>query len=371
MEQVVLRDLFVIPLPWLEQQFPGAGLPIRGYGLMLLIGFVAGVLLAVRQARRMGVNPDIVYSFAFWVFVAGIVGARGFFVLQYREQFWRENPIAMLGAVLNITEGGLVVYGAFLGVVLAGWVFLRVHKLPVLAFADLIVPSLALGLAIGRIGCLLNGCCYGGLCDTPWLGIRFPDTSPVYERQLTQGELHGFRLQQDASTHRPRVAAVYSGTSAETAGMKPGMVVAAINGHATETIDHAAWILRQASGNLVVQTDQGTVTLFSPSLPARSLPVHPVQIYSSINAALLCLLLWAYYPLRRRDGQVFALFLLLYPITRILLEVIRVDEGGKFGTGLTISQLVSLVFVAGSVALWIYILRQPPGSVLPAKESLV
>jgi phosphatidylglycerol---prolipoprotein diacylglyceryl transferase len=98
---------------------------------------------------------------------------------------------------------------------LAGIIFLRVHKLPVLAFADLIAPSLLLGLAFGRIGCLLNGCCYGGLCETPWLGVRFPATSPVYERQLAFGELHGFRLQKDASTHRPQVAAVYPETAAE------------------------------------------------------------------------------------------------------------------------------------------------------------
>jgi hypothetical protein len=102
-------------------------------------------------------------------------------------------------------------------------------------------------------------------------------------------------------------------------------------------------------------------------VPARSLPVHATQIYSSINAALLCLLLWAYYPMRRRDGEVFAALLLLYPITRILLEVVRVDEGGKFGTGLTISQLVSLVLIAASIVLWIYVLRQPPGSALPCQ----
>jgi phosphatidylglycerol:prolipoprotein diacylglycerol transferase len=366
----VLRDLFVIPLPWLDQFLPAGGLPIRGYGVMLLIGFVAGVALAARQARRMGLHPDIIYSFAFWIFIAGIVGARVFFVIQYHEQFWRETTLAMIGAVLNVTEGGLVVYGAFLGVTLAGIIFLRVHKLPVLAFADLIAPSLLLGLAFGRIGCLLNGCCYGGPCDTPWLGVRFPATSPVYERQLAFGELHGFRLQEEASTHRPQVAAVYPKTAAEQAGMEEGMIVAAINGYATETLARAVSVLRQASASLVVQTDRGTVAIVTPALPSRSLPVHATQIYSSINAALLCLLLWAYYPMRRRDGEVFAAFLLLYPITRILLEVVRVDEGGKFGTGLTISQLVSLVLIAASIVLWAYVLRQPPGSALPSKESL-
>lgn len=359
----MLRDLFVIPLPWLDQN--GGGLPIRGYGFMLLVGFVAGVTLAARQARRMGMNPDVVYSFAFWIFVSGIVGARAFFVIQYHEQFVREDTLAMIGAVLNLTEGGLVVYGAFLGVMLAGTIYLVVHKLPVLAFADLIAPSLALGLAFGRIGCLLNGCCFGGLCETPWLGVQFPSTSPVYERQLEMGQLHGFRLQDHSETGQPQVAAVYPETPAQAAGMQVGMIVAAINGQSTPTTAHARQVLRTGSSTLIVRTERSSLTLFAPSLPSRSLPVHPTQIYSSVNAGLLFFLLWTYYPLRRRDGEVFAILLLLYPITRLMLEVVRVDEAGKLGTNLTISQWISLMLIAGAIALWIYIWHQPRGSVLP------
>ncbi|MDV7390743.1 prolipoprotein diacylglyceryl transferase, partial [Arthrospira platensis SPKY1] len=94
-------------------------------------------------------------------------------------------------------------------------------------------------------------------------------------------------------------------------------------------------------------------------------------IYSSINAALLCLLLWSYYPFRRRDGEIFAAMLVLYPLTRILLEAIRVDEGGKFGTILSISQIVSLGVIAAALVLWSYILRQPKGSVLPPQNGAV
>jgi phosphatidylglycerol---prolipoprotein diacylglyceryl transferase len=365
----VLRDLFVIPLPWLEHNATGGGLPIRGYGFMLLVGFVAGVTLAARQARRMGLNPDLIYSFAFWIFVAGILGARTFFVIQYREQFWRESTLAMIGAVLNLTEGGLVVYGAFLGVMLAGTIYLIVHKLPVLAFADLIAPSLALGLAFGRIGCLLNGCCFGGLCDTPWLGVQFPPTSPVYERQLELGQLHGFRLEDHPETGRPQVAAVYPDTPAQAAGMREGMIVRAINGQSTPTTAHARQVLRTGWSTLVVQTERSSLTVFAPSLPARSLPVHATQIYSAVNAALLFFLLWTYYPLRRRDGEVFAILLLLYPITRWILEAVRVDEAGKLGTSLTIAQWVSLLLIAGAIALWIYVLRQPAGSVLPLPQE--
>jgi phosphatidylglycerol---prolipoprotein diacylglyceryl transferase len=357
---------FVMPL--LEKNFPDGGLPIRGYGVMLLIAVVAGVSLAARQAARMGLNPDIIYSFAFWVFVAGIVGARAFFVIQYWEQFPRETTLATIGAILNVTEGGLVVYGSLIGAMLAGVVFLYVHKLPVLAIADLIAPSLLLGLAFGRIGCLLNGCCYGGLCDTPSLGLRFPTTSPVYERQLAQGELHGFRLAEDAPAGRPRIAAVLPGTPAEAAGLRTGMTVLAINGYPAKTVAQAGRALLEANPTVVIETDQGHFAIFLTALPPRSLPVHATQIYASINAALMCLLLWSYYPFRRRDGEVFAAMLLLYPFTRILLEAIRVDEGGKFGTGLTISQIISLALIAASIAMWAYILRQPAGSVLPPKH---
>jgi len=365
---LVFGAVIAFVLPIIARNSPGTGLPIRGYGVMLLLGVVAGVILAARQAYRMGLNPDIIYSLAFWVFVGGIVGARVFYVVQYWDQFQRENLQSTIGAILNVTEGGLVVYGSLLGGLLAGAGFVILNKLPALAIADLVTPSLLLGQAIGRIGCLLNGCCYGGLCDTPWLGIQFPADSPVYERQHSLGELYGFRLAADPPTNRPRVEAVLPKMAAESAGLKPGMMILAIDGYPTTTVDRAARLLFDADATVVVETDQGPITIALPSLPARSLPVHPTQIYSTINAALLCLLLWAYYPFRRRDGEVFAAFLVLYPLTRIVLEIIRTDEAGKFGTGLTISQLVSLALIVLAACLWVFIMRQPRGSALPVAK---
>ncbi len=79
----------------------------------------------------------------------------------------------MLREVLKFTEGGLVVYGSLIGAGLAFLVYCKKHKLPMLKLADIIAPSLVIGLAFGRSGCLLNGCCYGGVCDKPW-AITFP-----------------------------------------------------------------------------------------------------------------------------------------------------------------------------------------------------
>jgi phosphatidylglycerol:prolipoprotein diacylglycerol transferase len=95
-------------------------------------------------------------------------------------------------------------------------------------------------------------------------------------------------------------------------------------------------------------------------LPARSLPVHPTQIYSAIDAALLCWLLWSYYPFRRRDGEVAALMLTLHPISRFLLEIIRVDEPAVFGTDFSISQNISIVLFVLTLVGWALLLLQPP-----------
>jgi phosphatidylglycerol:prolipoprotein diacylglycerol transferase len=97
-------------------------------------------------------------------------------------------------------------------------------------------------------------------------------------------------------------------------------------------------------------------------MPARSLPVHPTQLYSAIHAGLLAWFLWSWYPFRRRDGEVFALLITIYPISRFLLEIIRIDESAVFGTGLSISQNISLALLASAVGLWIYLLRKPAGN---------
>jgi phosphatidylglycerol:prolipoprotein diacylglycerol transferase len=116
--------------------------------------------------------------------------------------------------------------------------------------------------------------------------------------------------------------------------------------------------------------DSRVVRLQLGSSPSESLPVHPTQLYSSVNAFLLFTLLMAYYPFRRRDGEVIALLLTLYPITRFLLEWIRCDEPPQFGTTLTISQNVSVLMLVLVIGLWIYVFWQPKGTVWPTKEAV-
>jgi phosphatidylglycerol:prolipoprotein diacylglycerol transferase len=91
------------------------------------------------------------------------------------------------------------------------------------------------------------------------------------------------------------------------------------------------------------------------ALPPRSRPVHPTQLYSAVDAGLLGWLLWSYFPFRRRDGECIALLLTIHPITRFLLEIIRTDEPAVFGTGLSISQNISVGLLACGAALWWYL----------------
>ncbi|MCY2991183.1 MAG: prolipoprotein diacylglyceryl transferase [Planctomycetota bacterium] len=352
-------------LPHLEEQpeiGPPLGLPIRGYGVMVLLGVIAGLALGMRTARRMGLDPEVIFGLSFAIFVGGIVGARAFYVIQYWPQFQADLLTDTVVAVLNVTQGGLVVYGPFFGGAATGYWYLRRYGLPVLAMADILAPTMMIGLALGRLGCLMNGCCYGGLCD---YGLAFPEESPPYKHQRALGQLHGFRLGAEAITGAAVVQSVKSDGPALAAGLETGAVVRAINGQPLPSFQEACGYLEKARPDLTLETDRGRVRIVLGQYPPRSLRVHPTQIYAAMDAALLCFVLWAFYPFRRWDGEVFAWMLTLYPMARIVEELLRSDEPGRFGTRLSISQWVSVLLLAATAVFWAWLVRQPRGSVLP------
>lgn len=148
---------------------------------------------------------------------------------------------------------------------------------------DAIAPSLALGIALGRIGCFLNGCCYGDVCDLPW-AMTFPRPTAPWQNHVEHGLI--------------------------------------------------------------------------PDTASRSLFVHPTQIYSAIDGFLILALLTSYFPLRKRDGEVAALLIVCYPLTRFLIEQLRNDEAGIVG-GLTISQAISFGLFLFGIGYWFTLRRLP------------
>jgi phosphatidylglycerol:prolipoprotein diacylglycerol transferase len=289
--------------------------------------------------------------------ICGLAGARLFFVIQNRDYFFSSSQSfsETIGALLDMTQGGLVVYGSMIGALLAAAFVIWKWKMPIWKTADLIAPGMALGLAIGRIGCLLNGCCWGGVCEAPLPGIQFPAGSPPYMQQLNNGTLLGIESKVDPNDARKRtVTSVGKGLGKEI-GIKAGDSIE-IPGFEGDQIRHIAGTPFALQSEFEIKNARVGKMRFSMNrLATKSLAVHPTQIYSSINAFVLCGLLWFYWYVRRSDGEVMALMLMLYPVSRFVLELIRNDESGQFGTELTISQWVSLLTITAGIGLFAWV----------------
>jgi phosphatidylglycerol---prolipoprotein diacylglyceryl transferase len=253
--------------------------------------------------------------------------------------------------------------------------FVRKHRLPLLALCDLIAPSMALGLGIGRLGCLMRGCCYGAVCAYPW-AITFPadppQYSPPYLAQVERGQMYGLTLSGNPKVE-PRVLAVRADSPAEQAGLRSGDLLQSINGHDLETAEDAYRAIFEAFAqgqplHMHVK-DRPEVTVPTMMPPDRSLPVHPTQIYSAIDGLVLCVVLLVWSQFRRRDGEVFALMMTIYPVTRFLIERLRTDEAAIMNTGMSISQNVSLLVLVGAATLWFYVLRQPKPAALQERGA--
>jgi phosphatidylglycerol:prolipoprotein diacylglycerol transferase len=322
----------------------------------------------------LGVDPDVTMTFIFWGFVPGILGGRLFYVIWKWHEFQRPGLMATLGEMINITQGGLVVYGALIGGLLGFTAFLIKQRLPILAMLDIVTPGMLLGLALGRVGCFLNGCCFGGACELPW-AVRFPAGSPPFVHEVQEGKipLYGLKLT-GPSDEAPVISEVEAGSPADILGLKPGQTIAAINGVSVKTAHAAQWVLIDAlrlGKGVAIKTieSKSPVQVRLPQPRPRTRPIHPTQLYSSLDALVLCLFLVAYGPFKRRDGELIALLCTLYPINRFLMEFIRTDEAKVLGTPLKVPQVVSLLFLALVAGLWWYILRKPPGKAFPAAEG--
>jgi len=250
---------------------------IHWYGLLLAVGFIAGLWTASRRAARDGIAPEKIYDSGAWLILGAIIGARVLYVVSYWDRLMQDPlyPKAPWTEIFMVQRGGLVFYGGLIGATISGLVYVWKKQLPVWKFADALAPSVALGYVPGRLGCLMNGCCFGRATDVPW-AIRYPQGHDTYPRLL-----------------------------------------------------------------------------------------HPTQVYEALlSLGLYAALAWLY---RRKkfDGQVFALYLVCYAISRSIVELFRGDYPERYLGGLaTPAHLVSVAILAAG---WILYWRL--GRQMPARSS--
>ncbi len=152
-----------------EIAFQIGSLTVHWYGIFVAAGFMAGYWTAMRRGLRDGLSPDNVADVVFWLLLGGIVGARGLYVIT----FWREEFAGQPLTNIFTARSGFVFYGGLIGATICGIAYARGKRLPVWKLADALAPSVALGHALGRIGCFMTGCCHGRACELPW-AVRFP-----------------------------------------------------------------------------------------------------------------------------------------------------------------------------------------------------
>jgi phosphatidylglycerol:prolipoprotein diacylglycerol transferase len=275
-------------------------IPVHTYGILVASGFLVAMSLAARNAERTGLNRDKVLDLSFGILVAAMVGSRILFIVVN----WDDYAHDLVG-IFQFWKGGLVFYGGFIGAVLFSIWYMRRHEMQFLPYADVMAPTVAIGQALGRLGCFSAGCCWGQACDAHYFfAARFPPDSLAYQSQV--------------SNHL-------------------------ISGGAATTI-----------------------------------PIHPTQLYESLGCALIFLFLTYWRSRKRFNGEMLALYLMLYAPLRALVESFRGDEerGRVFNFlggwarhawwNLSTSELISIGIFAAGVAIWLTQSRRSATSSVPA-----
>jgi prolipoprotein diacylglyceryltransferase len=245
--------LFTVPI--LKSWFPPDGIPLYGFGAMLFVTFVVVAWWGTVRAKKIGMEAARFQDFCIWVFLSGLVGARVLYMVQYAREFPNNSLGDILASFFRIWEGGIVFYGSALGGAIGYglfyWFVMRRLTVHVSGWqlADAVAPLLALGLAIGRIGCYLNGCCWGQVaneevCVVPLGPAHFPILPAHARKQLVSQTDHvpygylqtstGFAVAtRGGDDPRPLVTAVEVGSPAEKAGVKAGDKIVRVNNQPT------------------------------------------------------------------------------------------------------------------------------------------
>jgi phosphatidylglycerol---prolipoprotein diacylglyceryl transferase len=166
--------------------FKLGSLSVHWYGILMAIAFIAGLWTASRRGLREGVPAEKVIDLGPWLIVGAIIGARALYVASYWKEQFAGKPF---WSVFMIHQGGLVYYGGLIGASLGYILYSRLKRLPLWKGADILAPSVPLGYVFGRLGCLMNGCCYGRTSDLPW-AIHFPRGHETYPRALHPTQIY-------------------------------------------------------------------------------------------------------------------------------------------------------------------------------------
>jgi phosphatidylglycerol---prolipoprotein diacylglyceryl transferase len=165
--------------------FKLGSLQIHTYGVLVALGFMFGLMLAARQAKKEGIAPQTISDLGLWLVVAGMLGGKLFHILFYWHDFieaWHAIGIASL-------REGFVFFGGFIAAAATAVLYARRKHLPLAKLADSFAAPLALGHGFGRLGCFFEGCCYGKVCHLPW-AIHFPGGHPTHGLPVQPTELY-------------------------------------------------------------------------------------------------------------------------------------------------------------------------------------
>jgi len=310
-------------------EIPFIHLTVKSYGLMMVIGFLLAIYLIRHLSRNITPDPQLITNAALYSLIGGVVGARLFYVVHYWEHFKENWP-----SVFAIWQGGLELYGGVILAVTIIFFYLRYHKLPIRRYLDILAIGLMLALVFGRIGCFLNGCCFGRPTELPW-AIRFPYDSFAYRSQVDA----------DLGRNRP-----------EPRLQLPGEYLSFGD-------KDRIWYPKPYEDLTQEQKIQVTTGKY------RCLPVHPTQLYSSAAGGLLALILYLLWrrsqnavnsksssKLLSKPGHIFSLMFILYGITRFFLEFLRDDNPLEYAwwaiyKGGTVSQNLGIYMVIFGVVL--------------------
>jgi phosphatidylglycerol:prolipoprotein diacylglycerol transferase len=304
---------------------PIVGIPIYGYGLMMVFAFLATQWTASKLAKIKGIDPEIFVNVALFALVSGVIGSRISHVLENLGYYTNPQLTAWQNFLdmINIRSGGLTFYG---GLILAAPVvlaYLLYRKVPARLSMDICAPCITLGLAIGRVGCFLNGCCYGAPTTLPW-AVEFP----------------------------------YSSIGAYADAVDEGKINPPIELRIPTGGDHFRLVSNDElqQGFALTGDPQQPKYYLAPNAKAvaatqHSQAVHPAQLYSTLTSLLMTALLLCYFFTPHTGGRVLALMLMLEGPSRFLLEMLRV-EPPVLGP-MSLSMVIGLILFVVGVVLWI------------------